>query len=269
MTLLCACASTTKWRPNQRQLLKCLVFHFVRSAKVTKILWYHGPARQEMLSIRAETTVSTCSSVEIARLEKKKEDEQLAVMTNSSLVLPRLLLATLTVFVVTEHSSMKVRYPQSLTTAVLAEFSWLPFVAIHMACLCHPYIQSLPTVIPRDRRRTLVMLRTGCLPLAFETGRYWSPKVPLDKRTCQVCSTNSTEHQVHFIAECPAYDDQRVKLFLEASKYIHDFYSLSSTAKTIGIIRLSGYEFEVVQKQRELSVILNYYNFRCTSSISI
>ncbi len=70
-----------------------------------------------MLPIRAETTVSTHGSVEIARLEKKKkEDEQLAVLTNSSLVLPRWLLATLTVFVVTEHSCMKVRYPQSLTT---------------------------------------------------------------------------------------------------------------------------------------------------------
>ncbi len=60
-----------------------------------------------MLSIRAETTVSTYGSVEIARLEKKKkkkEDEQLAVLTNSSLVLPRWLLATLKVFVVTEHS---------------------------------------------------------------------------------------------------------------------------------------------------------------------
>ncbi len=103
-----------------------------------------------MLPIRAETTVSTYGSVEIARLKKKErkkeEDEQLAVLTNSSLVLQRWLLATLTVFVVTEHSSMKVRYPQSLTTAVLAEFSRLPFVLLHMACLCHPYIQSLPTL---------------------------------------------------------------------------------------------------------------------------
>ncbi len=69
-----------------------------------------------MLLIRAKTTVNTYGSVEIARLEKKKErkkkeDEQLAVLTNSSLVLPRWLLATLKVFVVTEHSSMKVRYP--------------------------------------------------------------------------------------------------------------------------------------------------------------
>ncbi len=100
-----------------------------------------------MLPIRAETTVSTYSSVEIARLEKKKEeDEQLAVLTNSSLVLPRWLLATLTVLVVTEYSRMKVRYPQSLTTVVLAEFSRLPFVLLHMACPCHPYIQSLPTL---------------------------------------------------------------------------------------------------------------------------
>ncbi len=105
-----------------------------------------------MLPIRAETTVSTYGSVEIARLKKKKErkkkeeDEQLAVLTNSSLVLPRWLLATLTVSVVTEHLSMKVRYPQSLTTVVLAEFSRLPFVLLHMACLCHPYIQSLPTL---------------------------------------------------------------------------------------------------------------------------
>ncbi len=64
-----------------------------------------------MLLIRAKTTVITYGSVEIARLEKKKEDEQLAVLKNSSLVLPRWLVAALKVFVVTEHSSMKVRYP--------------------------------------------------------------------------------------------------------------------------------------------------------------
>ncbi len=104
-----------------------------------------------MLKICAKTTctVSIYGSVEIAHLEKKKEeDEQLAVLTNSSLVLPQWLLATLTVLVVTEHSSMKVRYPQSLATVVLAEFSRLSFVLLHMACLCHPsmYIQSLPTL---------------------------------------------------------------------------------------------------------------------------
>ncbi len=102
-----------------------------------------------MLLIRAETTVSTYGSVEIARQEEKKERKKmnnLAVLTNSSLVLPRRLLASLTVLVVTEHSSMKVRYPHSLTTVVLAEFSRLPFVLLYVACLCHPYIQSLPTL---------------------------------------------------------------------------------------------------------------------------
>ncbi len=102
-----------------------------------------------MLPIRAETTVSTYGSLEIARLEKKKERKKknnLEVLTYSSLVLPRWLLATLTVLVVTEHSLMKVRYPHSLTTVVLAEFSRLPFVLLHMACLCHPYIQGLPAL---------------------------------------------------------------------------------------------------------------------------
>ncbi len=41
---------------------------------------------------------------------------------------------------------MKVRYPLSLIAVVLKEFSRLPFVLLHMACLCHPYIQSLPTL---------------------------------------------------------------------------------------------------------------------------
>ncbi len=67
--------------------------------------------RAKKCSICAETTVSTYGNVEIARLEKKKkeETEQLAVLKNSSLVLPQWLLATLKDFVVTEHSSMKVR----------------------------------------------------------------------------------------------------------------------------------------------------------------
>ncbi len=82
-----------------------------------------------MLPICAETTVSTYSSVEIACLEKKKK-EQFGTLTNSSLVLPRWLLATLTVLVVTEHSRVKDRYPRSLTTVVLAEFSRLPFVLL-------------------------------------------------------------------------------------------------------------------------------------------
>ncbi len=88
--------------------------------------------------------MSICGSVEIARLKKKKKKEEdtnnLAVLTNSSLVLPRWLLATLTVLVVTEHSSLKVTYPQSLTTVVLAK---LP----HMACPYHPYTESTDSVI--------------------------------------------------------------------------------------------------------------------------
>ncbi len=92
-----------KWRPTERQLLKFLVFYFVISAKS-----YEDSVITWTCALRngAETTVSTYGSVEIARLEKKErrmKKNNLAVLTNSSLVLPRWLLATLTVLVVTEH----------------------------------------------------------------------------------------------------------------------------------------------------------------------
>ncbi len=96
-----------------------------------------------MLPIHAKTTVRDSPS------EKKERQDQefnnLALLTNCSLVLPRWLLATFvvredSVFVVREDSSMEVGYPKSLTTVVLAQFSRLPFVLLHMAFLCHPYI---------------------------------------------------------------------------------------------------------------------------------
>ncbi len=98
-----------------------------------------------MLSICTEPTVSTYGSVEIARLEKKKERRK-KKMNNWQFGTSAMLLATLKVFVFTEHSSMKVRYPLSPIAALLAEFSRPPFVLLHMACLCHPCIQSLPTL---------------------------------------------------------------------------------------------------------------------------
>ncbi len=42
---------------------------------------------------------------------------------------------------------MKVRYPQSLTTAVFAEFSRLPFVLLHMPSL---HTESVDSVIQAD-----------------------------------------------------------------------------------------------------------------------
>ncbi len=48
---------------------------------------------------------------------------------------------------VTEHSRMKVRYPQSLTTVVLPEFSRLPFVLLHGMSVPSLHTESTDSVI--------------------------------------------------------------------------------------------------------------------------
>ncbi len=100
-----------------------------------------------MLLIRA--TTSTYGSVETGKEGNKKEEyEQLAVLTNSSLVLPRWLLATLKVFVVAEHS-YECQVPIKPYSCCFSRVSQASVCIAHMACPCpcHLYrLQYLPRV---------------------------------------------------------------------------------------------------------------------------
>ncbi len=60
-----------------------------------------------------------------------------------------------------------------------------------------------------------------------------------------VCDMNCPEGQEHFIVECPAYTDQHILLFRAASGYINDFYTISTQVKTIEILKLCAYNFEI------------------------
>ena len=53
-------------------------------------------------------------------------------------------------------------------------------------------------------------LRAGVLPLMAWQGRqrHW----PVDLWDCPVCGTGATEDAVHFLAACPAWESERVKL---------------------------------------------------------
>ena len=57
-------------------------------------------------------------------------------------------------------------------------------------------------------------LRAGCLPLAVETGRYQSPKVPLVDRVCTLCDAGCVEDEIHFITTCRAVHNERYNLFV-------------------------------------------------------
>ena len=69
-------------------------------------------------------------------------------------------------------------------------------------------------------RRFLAKIRLGCLPLRIETGRYSIPRLPEGDRLCLVCDKAGNPHpsiesEIHFLFDCNAYHDERIK-WLEA-----------------------------------------------------
>ena len=76
--------------------------------------------------------------------------------------------------------------------------------------------------IRRDHRRILTMFRWGNLPLHIKTGRCARPKLPVEKRTC-FHSIDSVKDELHFLIECPFYDDMRRKMFHKGQLCNRDF----------------------------------------------
>ena len=98
-----------------------------------------------------------------------------------------------------------------------------------------PYILNS---ISMNRRRTIIMLRCGCLPLEVETGRYRTPKTPLQQRICQLCE-NGVGDETHFLNHCKPLTLLRVQLYEAASDSLDvNFYSLSPDQKTLLILQL-------------------------------
>ena len=56
----------------------------------------------------------------------------------------------------------------------------------------------------------------------IETGRFSTPVTPLSNRLCKFCNLNCIEDEIHFLIECPLYNDIRSN-FIEIlnEKYVH------------------------------------------------
>ena len=80
-------------------------------------------------------------------------------------------------------------------------------------------------------RWVLASLRAGCLPLAVETGRYRTPKVPLVDRLCLLCNCGQIEDEMHFLVECPYLHTERFNLFCNIARVDSEFITYSSYDK--------------------------------------
>ena len=64
----------------------------------------------------------------------------------------------------------------------------------------------------------MASLRAGCFPLAVETGRYQTPKVPLRERVCKLCNNDKVETGFHFVMECSKLQNLRNELIFIITK---------------------------------------------------
>ena len=63
-------------------------------------------------------------------------------------------------------------------------------------------VSSYVNVLNREHRRILSNFRSGCLPLAVETGRYTRPTISLNERKCIFLNKNYVEDEIHFLLDC-------------------------------------------------------------------
>ena len=61
-------------------------------------------------------------------------------------------------------------------------------------------------------RKIMTAFRTGTNVLRIETGRHWSPKLPVEERVCWCCGED-VEDEKHFVIHCNEYDEERRVMF--------------------------------------------------------
>ena len=100
--------------------------------------------------------------------------------------------------------------------------------------------------INRLQRSLLAQLRSGTLPLNIETGRFRN--IDVENRKCTLCNHNTVENEVHFVCECPVYDDHRSIMYNEILNKHPDFVIYFNQDKFNYIVK---YEWKLLAKYLE------------------
>ena len=91
-----------------------------------------------------------------------------------------------------------------------------------------PYVSDL---LSKGQRSILAQFRCGILPLKIETGRYVG--IEIAKRKCELCDFGELEDELHFLVQCPHYDDYRECLFNKAKMFYTDFDNIPDDVKMV------------------------------------
>jgi hypothetical protein len=66
-------------------------------------------------------------------------------------------------------------------------------------------------------RRLLTDIRSGSNKLRIETGRHYTPSIPVEERICWCCG-EGVEDEQHFVTQCREYQQERVEMFQAISE---------------------------------------------------
>ena len=73
-------------------------------------------------------------------------------------------------------------------------------------------------------RRVMAGLYMGCLPLVVETGQY--SHILYRERVCRLCNWGEVGDQSHFLTNCSAFNDLRLKFYNCCPLISDNFYQL-------------------------------------------
>ena len=97
--------------------------------------------------------------------------------------------------------------------------------------------------------------------LEIERGRHVKPqKIPLEQRTCQRCTLNSVDDEIHFLITCSYFATQRTSLLAESKLLNSEFDSLSNDDKFIYIMSST---------HRPLVICLAKYTYSCFQTLRV
>ncbi len=70
---------------------------------------------------------------------------------------------------------------------------------------------------------TFSKLKCGTAPLHIKTSRFEQPRLEAHEKYCKVCNAENVEDEKHFFFLCPAFTDERQKLFHTVSTVYNGF----------------------------------------------
>ena len=75
-----------------------------------------------------------------------------------------------------------------------------------------------------QERQSFAKFCTSNHDLLIEKGRHYKPKIPREERICNLCNSNETEDDIHFLFHCSRYEILRKSFLARQCQLFNKFF---------------------------------------------